>query len=61
MNFQEKQSTILQDLLRINPAMSRLETLLTSSEIESLRNLKKQRAEQFRQLYQAEKQNETEK
>lgn len=49
-NLNTQQGTILRDLLRINPAMTRLETCLSESEIKSLRNLKKQRATQIRKL-----------
>lgn len=50
MDSNNKKETYLQYLLRINPNMPRLQTLLTEQEIESLRNLKKQRAIQINKL-----------
>lgn len=54
MTSEKSQDDYLMASLEARHGKLRLESRLTNSEIESLKQLKKQRAEQFRKLYQNE-------
>ena len=51
MSLNKQQGTDMMASQQVKHGTSRSVSLLTNSEIESLRNLKKERAAQFREIY----------